>query len=262
MRNFVHRGETLTVTAPYAVSSGGGVLVGNIFGIAVNNQNQNDNMEVVVVGVFDLAKDGTTFADGDKVYWDDGNKVATATATGNREIGFADLGNANSTYAPGGSGADATVRVRLNGSSLGVATFTGPAARQVAVIALNAAQVTSLNSAPVQLIADPGANKVIVIEQLLFQFQFGTVAFATGGALKAVYHGATTALHVGTIPASAVNAANAGANSTTQLGPQTGANGLALTAHTAVDLMAAADFTGGGDGTAQVVVLYSVQPLV
>ena len=137
MRNFVHRGDTLTVTAPYAVSSGGGVLVGNIFGIAVNNQNQGDNMEVAVVGVFDLVKDGSTFADGDKVYWDNVNLVATSTSTNNREIGLADLDNANGTNAPGGASADPTVRVRLNGSSLGVATFTGPAARQVAVVAID-----------------------------------------------------------------------------------------------------------------------------
>jgi len=262
MRNFVHRGETLTVTAPYAVSSGGGVLVGNIFGIAVNNQNQGDNMEVAVVGVFDLVKDGTTFSDGDKVYWDDTNKVATSASVGNREIGLADLDNASGTNAPGGAGADATVRVRLNGSSLGVATFTGPSARQVAIVPLTAAQITSLNSAPVALIGAPGANKVIVIEQIVFQFTFGTVAYLTGGALKAVYHGATTALHSGTIPVTAVQAANSAANSVTQLGPQTGANGLALSPNTGVDLMAAADFTGGGDGTAQVIVFYSVQPLV
>ena len=45
MQNFVHRGETLTLTAPYAVNSGGGVKVGNIFGVAASTHIQGDSME-------------------------------------------------------------------------------------------------------------------------------------------------------------------------------------------------------------------------
>jgi predicted RecA/RadA family phage recombinase len=261
MRNFVHRGDTLTVTAPYAVSAGGGMLVGNIFGIAANDQKVGDSTELAVVGVFDLAKDTSTFADGDKVYWDDTNKVATSTSVGTREIGLADLANANGVNAAGGASGDATVRVRLNAISLGVATFTGPSARQVAVVPLSSADILALNSSPKALVPAPGAGKVAVLEQLIFQFKFGTVAYAAGGALKAVYHGATTALHAGTIPAAAITAANAAANSTTQVGPQTGANGLALSKETGIDLMATgADFTTG-DGTAEVWVFYSVLTL-
>ena len=58
MQNYVHRGETLTVTAPYAVTSGGGVKIGNIFGIAVNTQSQGDSMEAQVAGVFVQEGDG------------------------------------------------------------------------------------------------------------------------------------------------------------------------------------------------------------
>ena len=69
MQNYVQRGDTLTVAAPYALPSGGGCQVGNIFGVAVNNQNLGDATELVVEGVFDLAKDASTFNSGDKVYW-------------------------------------------------------------------------------------------------------------------------------------------------------------------------------------------------
>ncbi len=34
MKNYVQKGETLTLAAPYAVSSGAGALVGAIFGVA------------------------------------------------------------------------------------------------------------------------------------------------------------------------------------------------------------------------------------
>jgi predicted RecA/RadA family phage recombinase len=112
MQNYVHRGETLTLTAPYAVSSGGGVKVGNIFGVAVNTQVQGDSMEAVVSGVFDLAKDASTFSQGDLVYWDDTNKVGTSTVGANLLIGSAEKAQLTG---------DGTVRVKL----FGVPGFSG-----------------------------------------------------------------------------------------------------------------------------------------
>ena len=117
MQNYIQRGNTVTVIAPYAVTSGGGVEVagtGYVFGIAVNTQNQGDNMEIMVEGVFDLVKDTSTFNNGDYVYWDNTNKVATSTATNNKKIGVALLSQASGTNAPGGASGDPTVRVRLN----------------------------------------------------------------------------------------------------------------------------------------------------
>jgi predicted RecA/RadA family phage recombinase len=104
MQNYVHRGDTLTLTAPYPVTSGGGVKVGNIFGIAVNTQSQGDSMEAQIAGVFDLVKDASAFAQGDLVYWDDTNKVATSTVGANLLIGNAELAQLTG---------DATVRVKL-----------------------------------------------------------------------------------------------------------------------------------------------------
>jgi predicted RecA/RadA family phage recombinase len=123
MQNYIHRGETLTVTAPYALLSGGGCRVGNIFGVSVNTQNSGDSSEIRVVGVFDLAKDGSTFNEGDLVYWDDTNKVATSTVGANLLIGAAGLIQASGTNAPGGNTLDPTVRVRL----FGVPGFSGQA---------------------------------------------------------------------------------------------------------------------------------------
>jgi len=34
MKNFVQPGKTITLTAPYAVTSGDGLLVGSVFGVA------------------------------------------------------------------------------------------------------------------------------------------------------------------------------------------------------------------------------------
>src|SRR5215831_8822068 len=108
MQNYVQKGNTLTVVAPYALLSGGGCQVGNFFGVSVNNQNLGDSSELVVEGVFDLAKDTSTFVSGAKVYWDNTQQLATAntmTVAGGstKEIGFAVLSQANGTPAPGGA---------------------------------------------------------------------------------------------------------------------------------------------------------------
>jgi predicted RecA/RadA family phage recombinase len=121
MMNFVQRGATLTVLAPYVLTSGAGCRVGNIFGAAVNNQAQGDSSEIVLEGVFDLAKDSSTFASGDLVYWDDVAKAATSTVGSNLLIGEATLDQASGTAALGGASGDATVRVRL----FGVPGFSG-----------------------------------------------------------------------------------------------------------------------------------------
>jgi predicted RecA/RadA family phage recombinase len=121
MQNYIHRGETLTVTAPYALSSGGGCRVGNLFGISANTQNSGESSEIRVTGVFDLVKDGSTFSEGDLVYWDNVNYVATSTVGANLLIGAAALIQASATNAPGGSTSDPTVRVRL----FGVPGFSG-----------------------------------------------------------------------------------------------------------------------------------------
>jgi predicted RecA/RadA family phage recombinase len=117
MKNYVQQGKTLTVVAPYAVNSGGGVEItgtGYLFGIAVNNQNPGDNMEMQVEGVFDLAKDASTFNEGDYVYWNNTAYQATSTVGTNKKIGVAVLLQPNGNNAPGGATTDPTVRVRLN----------------------------------------------------------------------------------------------------------------------------------------------------
>jgi predicted RecA/RadA family phage recombinase len=112
MKNYVQKGETLTLTAPYAVSSGGGVLVGSIFGVAATDVASGGEGEFQVAGVFDLVREtgaGTGWTQGALLCWDDTNKRITKTATGNKLIGVAVKAAADS---------DATGRVRLNGAFL------------------------------------------------------------------------------------------------------------------------------------------------
>ena len=52
MMNFVQRGATLTVTAPYALTSGAGCRVGNIFGVASYDALIGASAEITLEGAF------------------------------------------------------------------------------------------------------------------------------------------------------------------------------------------------------------------
>lgn len=107
MKNYVQDGDVLTLVAPYAVASGGGALVGAIFGVAANTVANGAEGEFCLIGVFDLPKANGAVTQGQKLYWSDANKNVTTTATNNTLIGVA------ATAAAAG---DATARVRLNGA--------------------------------------------------------------------------------------------------------------------------------------------------
>lgn len=107
MKNFVQDGEVVTLTAPYAVASGGGALVGSLFGVAASTVANGAQGEFCTEGVFDLAKASGAVTQGAKIYWDNAAKVVTTTASGNTLIGAA-------TQAA--QSGDATARVRLNGT--------------------------------------------------------------------------------------------------------------------------------------------------
>jgi predicted RecA/RadA family phage recombinase len=108
MKNYIQRGETLDLTAPYAVTSGAGFLVGNIFAVAACDADNGAAVEGVTVGVFDLAKvSAQAWTVGAPIYWDDTAKNCTTTVSTNTLIGAAVAAAANPS---------STGRVRLNGA--------------------------------------------------------------------------------------------------------------------------------------------------
>ena len=106
MKNYVQPGDTVTVVAPVAVSSGDGLLMGALFGVATGAAAINENVEMLTEGVVDLPKAAVSITQGAKVYWDNTAKNVTTTAAGNTLIGCAIVAAAVG---------DAIVRVRLNG---------------------------------------------------------------------------------------------------------------------------------------------------
>lgn len=94
MKNFIQPGDVITVPAPTGgVSSGDGVLIGKLFGVATYSAAEGADVEIRREGVFDLkaesAGSGQAFAVGDIVYWDATAKRCTKTSSGNTRIGVA-----------------------------------------------------------------------------------------------------------------------------------------------------------------------------
>lgn len=107
-RNYIQPGDTLTFAAPYAVSSGGGFLVGVLFAVALGDAANGATVEGKRTGVFNLAKaTGQAWtAYVTKLYWDNTGKLVTSTSSGNTLIGVAALNQASG---------DTTGRVLLTG---------------------------------------------------------------------------------------------------------------------------------------------------
>jgi predicted RecA/RadA family phage recombinase len=113
MKNYVQPGHNVTVAAPADTTSGQGVLIGQLFGVACGDAANGADLDLATVGVFDLAKAATAvFTVGAPVYWDADTKTArsgndedsNSAGTNEALIGVA--------IAAAGNGA-ATVRVRL-----------------------------------------------------------------------------------------------------------------------------------------------------
>lgn len=108
MKNFVQHGNTITVTAAAAASSGAVVKIGSIIGVAAGDAAEGDPLDLATVGVFELPKVAAlAIAVGDPVYYDSATGLVNKTASGNTKIGVA------VTVAADPSG---SVAVRLNGA--------------------------------------------------------------------------------------------------------------------------------------------------
>lgn len=109
MKNLVQIGKTLSLTAPRALSSGDGLLVGSIFGVALTDAENGASVEAALEGVYDLDKAAVAPTEGALAYWDDTNHVVTNTdnSGANPLIGV---------FTEAAASGDATGRVRLNGA--------------------------------------------------------------------------------------------------------------------------------------------------
>ena len=109
MKNFVQRGDVLTLVAPYARTSGQAMKVGSIIAICAADADNGSAVEAAVEGVFMVEKvNAQAWATvGTAIYWDDAAKLFTTVSAGNTLAGV----NVATATNP-----SATGKLRLNGS--------------------------------------------------------------------------------------------------------------------------------------------------
>ena len=78
MKTYKHEGKTLTITAAAALSSGDGVLIGTLLGVAVADIAQDAQGAALIDGCVELpATTADAWAQGDQLYWDAANGKLT-----------------------------------------------------------------------------------------------------------------------------------------------------------------------------------------
>ena len=110
MKNYIQEGKSLDLAAPYAVSSGGGAIIGSIFGVASTDLASGETGAFQLEGVYALAKSTAASSGGSqgaKAYFITGTKLVTAVSTSNTLIGV---------FTAACADGDSTCSVRLNGS--------------------------------------------------------------------------------------------------------------------------------------------------
>lgn len=108
MKTYIQNGHVITVTTPAGgVTSGDGLIVGSVFGIAAYSATEGDPLELATTGIYKLPKaTAAVLAVGARVAWDNTAKEVTTPAAGRFPIGVA-------IEAAGGT--VTSVAVRLDG---------------------------------------------------------------------------------------------------------------------------------------------------
>jgi len=132
----------------------------------------------------------------------------------------------------------------------------------VVEVSLTATQFNGMYATPVQVIAAPGANKVIVVGDVILNMTFGTTQFTAGGAVGLQYG---SSAHLAGAAASATEAASdyTGAAASTLFriggGLSTGA-AISSAANAAVYISNATQAFASGDSTFKVWISYRILP--
>lgn len=127
--------------------------------------------------------------------------------------------------------------------------------QKVQITSLTAAQVKALNATPIMIVPKAGAGTAVVLDRVLFRYNYAGAAFTNGSALSAIYQGGSTNLLTGTLAASFLTGPTDVVTSDAVLaavGTQ-----LAVPQDTNILLKAAAaEFAGDATGTLDVVCWY------
>ena len=105
-KNFIQRGDNITVLAAALAASGDLIVMGSLFGVALHDAAANEELTLKTGGVWEFPKTTADEPDvGAPAYFDAAESEITTVATDNTKVGV---------FPEAGANGDTTCRVRLN----------------------------------------------------------------------------------------------------------------------------------------------------
>ena len=146
----------------------------------------------------------------------------------------------------------------LNGIDLAFAgTGVADDELKVATVSLSAANIIGMNASPVEIVAAPGAGKIILVDQFLMSFTYGTTQFTGGGDYRIEY-GGVTGTNIMSVAGDA-NVIKAAANDLEFFGNVAASQVYSLShINSAVNITNAGAAFADGDGTLKIFIRYRV----
>ncbi|MFK7827450.1 MAG: DUF2190 family protein [Oligoflexales bacterium] len=77
MKNYVQKGHTLTIKAPYYIESGQLVILDSLFGVAIVDALSGEEVTISTRGIYELDKDNQAISQGQKAYYLEDSKQLT-----------------------------------------------------------------------------------------------------------------------------------------------------------------------------------------
>lgn len=128
-------------------------------------------------------------------------------------------------------------------------------AAETVQVSLSSAQILALSATPVTLVPAQGANKIIIVDEILFRMSRTATAYASGGALEFRYTNGSGAKVAADIAATVVTTGGAGVEYNNVGGVVTS---LTPVANAAIVITNATGAFTTGTGTAKVFIKYRV----
>jgi predicted RecA/RadA family phage recombinase len=170
MKNYIKSGRVITAAASRTLSSGDGMLIGSLFGVASTDVTSGSDGEFQTEGVFTLAKTSAeAWVQGDPIYWNDTTYKCDNSSAAGQLVGVAESAAANPS---------STGRVRLNA---GYQPTVAEGDFRSVDVTITSAQLLALNATARQVVAAPGALKAIVPISVLATKAAGTAYAGIAG---------------------------------------------------------------------------------
>lgn len=118
-----------------------------------------------------------------------------------------DVGFLTPSIAPSLLAADGTILAQQIASGAVVTAKLADDIAHTVAVSVSSAEILAMSATPKQLVAAPGANKILLLESIILEATRTSTQYANGGVVEVRYENASGALAAATFPASLITGA-------------------------------------------------------